>query len=315
MYRVRDTFTLKKIVFFSPQAARDESPDATQLPNRRGVVHHSARADPDPPMTANPDSDAADKPVDPLPVNYDARTAHKQCPSIARVHNQGDCDASWAVATADALTDRLCIHSKGARRNDTISAQDLIGCCAQCADNGCEGGGGDPELALDYWMNVGLVSGDGRYGSRSGCRPYLYAPDRERLARPECRQRCRRGFAATFAADRRFGRDARRVPQDEKSIRKEIFTNGPVVASFLTNDALDCYRSGVYTGRMATAAGQASGRHAVRLIGWGVEAGRPYWLAVNSWGKRWGEKGLVKLGRGQNEAGIEGRVLAGFPEL
>ena len=40
------------------------------------------------------------------------------------------------------------------------------------------------------------------------------------------------------------------------------------------------------------------GRHAIRLMGWGVEAGTPYWLVANSWNADWGDKGAWARGGG-----------------
>jgi len=32
--------------------------------------------------------------------------------------------------------------------------------------------------------------------------------------------------------------------------------------------------------------------HAVKIIGWGVEKGTPYWLVANSWNTDWGDNGM-----------------------
>lgn len=39
-------------------------------------------------------------------------------------------------------------------------------------------------------------------------------------------------------------------------------------------------------------AGPIGGGHAVKLIGWGIDQGVPFWLAANSWNTDWGEDGL-----------------------
>jgi cathepsin B len=46
------------------------------------------------------------------------------------------------------------------------------------------------------------------------------------------------------------------------------------------------------------------GSHNVKIIGWGVESGVSYWLAANSWNEDWGDNGLFKIKRGNNECGI-----------
>ena len=64
------------------------------------------------------------------------------------------------------------------------------------------------------------------------------------------------------------------------------------------------YGSGVYQ-RTNLASRDHSGFHSVKVIGWGEEAGTPYWLCMNSWGRDWGEDGLFKIVRGRNE--VQGR--------
>lgn len=43
------------------------------------------------------------------------------------------------------------------------------------------------------------------------------------------------------------------------------------------------------------------GYHAVRVIGWGSQNNKDYWLAVNSWTPYWGENGLFRIHRKNNE--------------
>lgn len=57
--------------------------------------------------------------------------------------------------------------------------------------------------------------------------------------------------------------------------------------------------------------GASLGGHAVKMIGWGVEDGTPYWLIVNSWNEGWGDHGLFKILRGSNHLGIEAGAHAG----
>ena len=57
--------------------------------------------------------------------------------------------------------------------------------------------------------------------------------------------------------------------------------------------------------------GMPLGGHAVKMIGWGVDAGVPYWLCVNSWNNMWGEGGTFRIKRGVNECGIETFSVAG----
>jgi len=61
--------------------------------------------------------------------------------------------------------------------------------------------------------------------------------------------------------------------------------------------------------------GDALGGHAVKLMGWGVEGGVPYWLVANSWNYDWGNGGFFKIRRGNDECGIESEIAAGLPKL
>ena len=55
------------------------------------------------------------------------------------------------------------------------------------------------------------------------------------------------------------------------------------------------YKRGVFDG--CEEGGQVH-PHAVVIVGYGSENGVDYWLVKNSWGKWWGNQGLVKIQRG-----------------
>lgn len=57
--------------------------------------------------------------------------------------------------------------------------------------------------------------------------------------------------------------------------------------------------------------GKLSGYHAVRVIGWGVQDKVPYWLVTNSWNEDWGDKGIFKIIRGDDELLFEDFFSAG----
>lgn len=90
----------------------------------------------------------------------------------------------------------------------------------------------------------------------------------------------------------------------------DLFKNGPMEVSFTVYEDFLTYRSGVYQHKK----GRALGGHAVKLIGWGVEDGTPYWLIVNSWNEGWGDQGLFKILRGKNHCGIERGAVSGIPK-
>lgn len=89
--------------------------------------------------------------VSALPDQFDARTQWPNCPTIQEVRDQGSCGSCWAFGASEAMSDRICIASNGAK-NAHISAEDLVSCCVSCGF-GCDGG--YPESAW-YLINIKL---------------------------------------------------------------------------------------------------------------------------------------------------------------
>ena len=74
------------------------------------------------------------------------------------------------------------------------------------------------------------------------------------------------------------------------------------------------YKSGVFTGSCGTQLD-----HGVLVVGYGTSEGEDYYLVKNSWGTTWGDKGYIKLGRGDeynNGHGQCGMLMQGsYPVL
>lgn len=250
-----------------------------------------------------------------LPDEFDARKQWPQCPSISEVRDQSACGSCWAVAAAAAISDRVCIGSNGNEKVD-ISGLDLLSCCGFRCGQGCNGG--YPTAAWQFWARTGLVTGGG-YKSQ-GCAPYPFAPCEHHIngslpacpseteRTPQCNKQCQPGYDTAYAQDKRVGAKAYSVASDEQTIRKEIFANGPAEADFTVYEDFLSYKSGVYQ----HTTGKALGGHAVKVLGWGTENNTPYWLIANSWNEDWGDKGLFKIRRGNNECGIEAGINAGL---
>ncbi|XP_052352468.1 cathepsin B-like isoform X2 [Oncorhynchus keta] len=102
-----------------------------------------------------------------LPDTFDPRQQWPNCPTLKEIRDQGSCGSCWAFGAAEAISDRVCIHSN-AKVSVEISSEDLLSCCDSCG-MGCNGG--YPSAAWDFWTTEGLVTG-GLYDSNVGCRPY-----------------------------------------------------------------------------------------------------------------------------------------------
>ncbi|KAL9999995.1 putative actinidain [Helianthus debilis subsp. tardiflorus] len=82
------------------------------------------------------------------------------------------------------------------------------------------------------------------------------------------------------------------VPNDELSLQKAVANQPVSVAVRAGCLEFQLYKSGIFSGSCGSDSG-----HAVQLIGFGTERGKPYWLVKNSWGRDWGMDGYMKIGR------------------
>jgi len=205
------------------------------------------------------------------------------------------------------MSDRLCIASKAAV-TIPLSAEDMLSCCETCG-MGCNGG--YPASAWAYFKNTGLVADSEYTYAFAPCAHHVnstvYKPCGEEQPTPSCDKSKLSGKTykakSSYSVGGLFGAAAK--------IQAEIMTNGPVEGAFTVYQDFLAYKSGVYQHTSSS----ALGGHAIRILGWGVENGTPYWLVANSWNESWGDNGTFKILRGKNECGIEGGVVAGLVDI
>lgn len=249
-----------------------------------------------------------------IPKSFDSRDKWGSiCPSLYEIRDQGSCGSCWAVAAAEAISDRTCIGTKG-KFTKSLSSEDLLSCCGDDCGSGCDGG--YPEAAWSYWTETGIVTG-GAYNSNEGCLPYEIAscdhhvvgkekPCGASESTPTCPFACKNDLS--WASDKHLGRKSYQVSSDPSEIQAEIMLHGPVEAAFTVYTDFPSYKSGVYQ----HLTGEEEGGHAVKIVGWGEEDGTPYWLVANSWNTDWGLEGYFKILRGRDECGIESSIVAGI---
>lgn len=192
-----------------------------------------------------------------------------------------------------------------------------MSCCSECG-NGCQGG--FPPEAFNYWINNGLVTGN-EYGGQEWCSPYSFpmcahhttnpkypaCGSGELYPTPTCQKSCSsKTYAKSYQDDLIHGTTMKSFDNAD-DIAIEIMENGPVVTSFSVYEDFEVYKGGIYQHHE----GKALGGHAVRTIGFGTENGVQYWLVANSWNETWGENGLFRIIRGQNNCGFEESVVSG----
>ena len=176
--------------------------------------------------------------------------------------------------------------------------------------NGCDGG--EPLYVWQYFYGNGIPS--------EACSPYAfpkcahhvnstkYPPCKDIQPTPSCDQTCKDD--EDYTSDRYYASSTYSVSSESK-IMQELVSRGPVTAAFTVYADFPTYKSGVY--RHVT--GQALGGHAIKIIGYGVENGTPYWEVNNSWNETWGDHGTFKILRGSDECGIESNVVAGLAKV
>jgi len=245
------------------------------------------------------------KEIDPasdIPDSFDSATQWPNCDTIGTIYNQADCGSCWAFGCVEAVSDRFCIFSK-ASFNEILSFQDETSCNEMCG--GCEGG--DPNSAWEFVAESGLVTNSCYPYSIPTCPP-AQQPCLNFVDTPNCLSTCNSTSEkwTPYMLSSAYG-----VGSNVSAIQTEIMTNGPVEACFTVYADFVTYKSGVYQYQN----GSALGGHCIKIIGWGVENGLPYWLCNNSWTTYWGWNGQFKILRGQDECGIEDEVVAGIPNI
>jgi len=236
-----------------------------------------------------------------LPTQFNSANQWPTCKTIGTIYNQAECGSCWAFGCVEAVSDRFCIHNPTNKSSLLLSFSDEVSCGP---DDGCEGG--DPGDAWDYVQQSGLVT--------NACYPYTIPtcppsqqPCLNFVNTPPCVQSC--VDRETWSQSKHYTQSSYQVSSDADQIAQEILTNGPVEACFSVYEDFLHYKKGVYQ----HTSGDYLGGHCIKVIGWGVENGVSYWLINNSWTTYWGDKGQVKIARGQDECGIEDQVVAGIP--
>lgn len=192
---------------------------------------------------------------------------------VSRVKDQGSCGSCWSFATTGALEAITALRNK----STLLSEQNLIDCSSLYGNNGCEGGLMDS--ALRYVRDFGIMaSRDYRYtGKKARCK----------FVREKSVMRVRGSVV---------------LPRgNEALLRLALALTGPLpVAIDAGARSFHSYKSGIYDEPSCKNKG-SSLNHAVLLVGYGTDNGTgDYWILKNSWGKKWGDQGYMKIARNRD---------------
>lgn len=292
---VRDEFTLQNI---TPMPCHDMPTwTATEYPQFQGLsideftVQYTGDKAPVAGefMEADDNVGAADG-VD-LPTNFDWRD-HMGPSAGMVVKEQGQCSSCYAFAAASVATDRAYLASKG-RINVDMSPQSLMDC-----SNGCNGGTASDAFKAMMNNKAAPEWCEPYTGVQSKCGVNRCANATEYTVVPQGNKMATLGI---------MGRGK------ETAIMFQLYHYGPVYQRMQVYSDFPYYRSGIYKHQGSA---QVRGDHAVKLIGYGQEGVLKYWVAQNSWGEKWGEKGFFRIARGEDESGVESRgVFWAVPDV
>ncbi|XP_078063915.1 cathepsin L-like, partial [Mustelus asterias] len=189
--------------------------------------------------------------------------------AVTSVKNQGNsCKACWAFAVVSNVESQWAIKTKVLK---SLSTQELL----DCSDAGnCSSGYID--LALLSVVKKGLMSEES----------YRYKADVEH---------CHQNQNQVVAKIKR----CLRLNPDESEMKQYVSQNG-TITTLVNLGGLQHYTNGILRSNCPTNPTD----HAVMIAGYSVEGNLPYWIVKNSWGTKWGEKGYVRIYRGENTCGI-----------
>jgi len=204
-----------------------------------------------------------------FPKAFDARDKWPSCKKPIR--NQAHCGSCWAFAAAETLTDNLCVL--GTELPGPLSPQELVSC--DTTDHGCHGG--TLPNAWDFIDSRGLVS--------DSCMPYSSGDGKSNgtCSLPAC--------SGASSSQAYKCPDKHATLDSDKDIQAAVLTVGAVEVGFTVYEDFVNYKSGIYQ----YTEGRALGGHAVKIVGWGNQIEKFYWIVQNSWGESWGENGYFRI--------------------
>ena len=233
----------------------------------------------------------ANNPVFAVPTSFD------WCPGACTpVRNQGRCGGCWAISAVEALESQWRLSG---RPLTAFSEQQVISCDPRAS--GC--GGGTNCKAFEYISSSGVMGVElqtaypftsGLSGATGPC--LFNASQVVGTLQSAC-------FVSVEGN------------VNETAMLNAMYWYGPL--SVCVNAGSDTqwqnYKDGVMSQNTCPSSGLD---HCVELVGWGEEAGVPYWTVRNSWGTEWGESGFARLERNTDTCGI-GRqaILPRVPPL
>eukprot|EP00421_Protoceratium_reticulatum_P055199 CAMPEP_0168498718 /NCGR_PEP_ID=MMETSP0228-20121227/73419_1 /TAXON_ID=133427 /ORGANISM="Protoceratium reticulatum, Strain CCCM 535 (=CCMP 1889)" /LENGTH=393 /DNA_ID=CAMNT_0008515621 /DNA_START=37 /DNA_END=1215 /DNA_ORIENTATION=- len=235
-----------------------------------------------------------------LPASFIWQNLH----ATNSISDQKACGSCWAIAASEVIRAHAEIHVGGADR--VCSVEQIVACTPNPAHCGGSGGcsGATTELAMEYVMGNGCVQpSQWPYSAQTEACPTNMSSKQPLSFWSGVQSTAELGRQGTDGSAE-FGMVGyRKLPENMLSpLMLAVYEQGPVAVSVAAGAGWNMYHSGI----MNACGRDAVISHALALIGFGEADGKRgrkylYWLLQNSWGKRWGESGTIRLQRHSNE--------------
>lgn len=177
-----------------------------------------------------------------IPEEYDWRKVHPHCVRESVPMIDRSCASSYVVASQGAVEDRLC---RDTGKLIELSADEVIDC--DHTNHGCKGG--NANRVLTWGKRKGFIAKECYEKSVPRVCPT------DHLTMNTCRQSNNIYKVVDFC-----------LAKEVNGIKREILTNGPVVAHMSPYTDFLTYAEGAY--RRTEGAFKYNGQHLVKIIGW-----------------------------------------------
>lgn len=192
---------------------------------------------------------------------------------VTPIRNQGQCGSCWAFATLGPMESAIAYAEGWATPLLNLSEQQLVSCST--AGN-CEMGGLTTS-SFTYAKKTGITFED--------CFPYR---QRDASGGETCDKMCDDWHDNIFKIDSWQTISLTGFNIDKM---KQALQEGPIAASLIIYNDFMYYESGIYQNTTWL----PQGMHAVTIIGYDETSDPGHWIAKNSWGTGWGDKGYFKI--------------------